>query len=97
MLSIQRFFPFLHDVASERVLIKDPEGETVVNETEEIVPGEEFNKTYDSLEPFKNYTTEITPVVDGKDEEPEKNDFTTGSNRFPFPSLDTESHAAVRC
>ena len=60
------------------MLIKDPEGATVVNETEPIENGEIFNKTYDSLDPFKNHTAVIVPVIEGEDQIPVEENFTTG-------------------
>jgi hypothetical protein len=60
------------------VLIKDPAGEAVWNETEDIESGETFNKTYGLLDPFENYTAVIVPVVDGEDQNPVEENFTTG-------------------
>lgn len=66
------------------MLIKDPSGETVWNETEAIEPGEKFNRTYGSLDPFEDYTAVIVPVVDGKDQSPVEENFTTGNRRRYF-------------
>ena len=60
------------------MLIKDPAGEAVWNETEAIEPGEKFNKTYGLLDPFEEYTAVIVPVVDGEDQSPVEENFTTG-------------------
>lgn len=65
-------------------MIKDPSGEAVWNETEAIEPGQKFNKTYASLDPFEDYTAVIVPVVDGEDQSPVEENFTTG---LPSPLL----------
>ena len=71
------------------MLIKDPSGEAVWNETEAIEPGEKFNKTYGSLDPFQNYTAVIVPVVDDEDQSPVEENFTTGLRWRYFVLLPT--------
>ena len=74
------------------MLIKDPSGEAVWNETEAIEPGQKFNKTYASLDPFEDYTAVIVPVVDGKDQSPVEENFTTGflsATLLIFPTADS--------
>lgn len=80
------------------MLIKDPSGEAVWNETEAIEPGEKFNRTYGSLDPFEDYTAVIVPVVDGKDQSPVEENFTTGNRRryFVLPPT-TPANAGLFC
>ena len=61
-----------------RVLIKDDDGTTVVNETVPVTPGEKFDESFGPLEPSTHYTATVTPLSNGTEGMPREEEFTTG-------------------
>lgn len=62
-----------------RVVVKDEDKVVVVNETRPKKPDKDFDEAFGPLNPLKNYTIIIVVDVNGTEEEPIEEEFTTGN------------------